>query len=685
MQYKFLGFISLAALASGVLLSACGDSASGSNAVDDKFNAFTDKRDGNVYRVVTIGNQTWMAENLRYDPLDSLVNGKYWCVSHEPGESCENGNLYDFYAVMNDSACDKNGCDVIYPHRGICPEGFHVPENYEWRELTEKAFLLGLSLGAASEFNAEPTGEYNYHISKIYEDDYARYWTSTPRRGEGAFEWFIAMGDETLQNQIYVPDYGYALRCVAAAGEVKLDTFVEFVVPEPVTPVARSSSSRVAYSSSSAGDPEIERSYVNEGGLNAFTDKRDGNVYRVLSVGPQIWMVENLRYSDSVASPVLKGRSWCIGEGDDCGKEGYLYNFAAVVDDPECADSFCSLAELHRGICPEGWHVPSADEWEHLLTEAASRGISLNSELGFPSSPTGEHGGYTKMDDCARYWTASQANYAAAYEYYRCGERTQFESQNYDKSFGYALRCVADPGEVKLDKYIIPDDPFSRSSSSEGSSSSEVSSSSEESSSSEPPAESSSSEGYVFHDDLETFTDERDGEVYTQVTVGTQVWMAENLRYADSAATPALKGSTFCWEDDPENCKTRGALYLWSAAMGKAEAECGYDQDCEMEAPHRGICPDGFHVPTSSEWYDLRQYASDSEKELFDIPTGEVDTRYDKSFASESAAHYWTSSEVNAQGAVTWYISNHDISSQDFDKRMGYALRCIKDAEYSPE
>jgi uncharacterized protein (TIGR02145 family) len=86
-------------------------------------------------------------------------------------------------------------------------------------------------------------------------------------------------------------------------------------------------------------------------------------------------------------------------------------------------------------------------------------------------------------------------------------------------------------------------------------------------------------------------------------------------------------------------------------------------------------------VPTSSEWYDLRQYSSSLEKELIDIPTGEVDTRYGKSFASATAAHYWTSSEVNAQGAVTWYVSNHDISSQNFDKRMGYALRCVKDAE----
>ena len=119
-------------------------------------------------------------------------------------------------------------------------------------------------------------------------------------------------------------------------------------------------------------------------------------------------------------------------------------------------------------------------------------------------------------------------------------------------------------------------------------------------------AESSSSEGYVFRDGLETFTDERDGEVYRVVEIGTQVWMAENLRYVDSTETPVLKGSTFCWQDDPENCKVRGALYLWHAAMGKTEEECGYEKDCSLDSPVRGICPAGFHVPTDDEWLLLQ-------------------------------------------------------------------------------
>lgn len=440
---------------------------------------------------------------------------------------------------------------------------------------------------------------------------------------------------------------------------------------------AKSSSSNQASStnsssiSSSSSEEEYGESYLSDETLNAFTDKRDGEVYRVVKIGKQVWMAENLRYRDTEANLLLERNSWCVGDEDYCRQNGYVYDFLAVVNDFSCAAQFCGILYPHRGICPEGFHVPKKAEWDTLQSNATRLNISLNADTGFTSAPTGEYAGYAKMDNCARYWTASQANSEAAYEYYRCRDEVTFKNQSYDKGYGYALRCVADPGEVKVDRFVVPGESSS--------SSSEISSSSEESSSSEVSSSSETLDG------MKTIMDARDGEIYRVVKIGTQVWMAENLRYTDSIATRVLQGATFCWQDDPENCKTRGALYLWHAAMGKTATECGFGYWCDAESPARGICPEGFRVPTSSEWYDMRQYSSSLEKELFDIPTGEVDTRFDKSFASESAAHYWTSSEANAQGAVTWYISNHDISSQDFDKRMGYALRCVKDAEYTPE
>lgn len=219
---------------------------------------------------------------------------------------------------------------------------------------------------------------------------------------------------------------------------------------------------------------------------------------------------------------------------------------------------------------------------------------------------------------------------------------------------------------------------------------------------------SSSVVAYSFKGDLETFTDSRDGEVYTQVQIGDQLWMGQNLRYADSSALGSenLKGATWCLDNDSKNCKTAGALYLWTAVMDVSIAECGHGKTCGIkDFPHQGICPKNWHVPTQEEWQKLQDYiggengygmnngyglmaksesGSGTDKYGFGaVPTGEYDLRsgYTHQFSSYGAAHYWSATESDSQGdgAYTWYISGSTFSNQRFDKNMGYAVRCIHD------
>ena len=221
-----------------------------------------------------------------------------------------------------------------------------------------------------------------------------------------------------------------------------------------------------------------------------------------------------------------------------------------------------------------------------------------------------------------------------------------------------------------------------------------------EGSSSSAFVNSSGAIAYSFKGDLETFTDARDGEVYTQVQIGDQLWMGQNLRYADSSALGSenLKGAAWCLDNNFENCKTAGVLYLWHAAMDKSAAECGSGNVCGItEFPHRGICPKDWHVPTQQEWeklqnvvgesrgYDLMassESGSGTDKYGFGaVPTGEYDFRkgYTHRFSSYGATHFWTATERNSAGANTWYVNGSKFSSQDFDKNMGYAVRCIHD------
>jgi len=87
-------------------------------------NSFVDSRDGRSYRIMTIGTQTWMGENLQYDSPESIVN---------PNNPSENyGRLYHWKDLMNNSSAHT----PISGHKqGICPDGWHIPSDGEWTTL----------------------------------------------------------------------------------------------------------------------------------------------------------------------------------------------------------------------------------------------------------------------------------------------------------------------------------------------------------------------------------------------------------------------------------------------------------------------------------------------------------------------------------------------------------------------
>jgi len=104
---------------------------------------------------------------------------------------------------------------------------------------------------------------------------------------------------------------------------------------------------------------------------------------------------------------------------------------------------------------------------------------------------------------------------------------------------------------------------------------------------------------------ISSFTDSRDGKTYKAVEIGTQTWMAENLNYE-------VKGS-ICYNDDPAYCEKYGRLYDWATAM-KLPVKCnsGYCTK-QVENPHRGICPEGWHLPNREEWQTLVDFAGGKE------------------------------------------------------------------------
>lgn len=212
-------------------------------------------------------------------------------------------------------------------------------------------------------------------------------------------------------------------------------------------------------------------------------------------------------------------------------------------------------------------------------------------------------------------------------------------------------------------------------------------------------------------------TDE-DGNVYTSVTIGTQVWMKENLKttkYNDGTAIPIVIDNTswsnlttpgYCWYGNTEASykNTYGALYNWyTVNTGK-------------------LCPAGWHVPTQDEWTDLEIYlfqngfnfdgttngnkvgksmasttlwASSSNagavgntdypdkrnaSGFTGLPGGYRD--HDGTFRDiGSWGWWWSSAENDAANAWSHYlIFSSPYELEDIsDKRCGFSVRCVRD------
>jgi uncharacterized protein (TIGR02145 family) len=90
--------------------------------------------DGNVYNTVLIGNQCWMKENLN---TTRTSNGNYitrYCYGNNP-VNCDNyGGLYTWATLMNGAASSSGNPSGV---QGICPNGWHVPSDAEWTQLTD--------------------------------------------------------------------------------------------------------------------------------------------------------------------------------------------------------------------------------------------------------------------------------------------------------------------------------------------------------------------------------------------------------------------------------------------------------------------------------------------------------------------------------------------------------------------
>ena len=188
-----------------------------------------------------------------------------------------------------------------------------------------------------------------------------------------------------------------------------------------------------------------------------------------------------------------------------------------------------------------------------------------------------------------------------------------------------------------------------------------------------------------------------EGETYNTVVIGSQTWMAENLNYNTSGGK--------CYNNNESNCKIYGRLYDWATAMGLPSSCNSSNCASQVGAKHKGICPNGWHIPSAEEWgiliefvggssagrylkaltgWDRDVYGNDGNGEdkygFSALPAGGYDDDDGSFYDVGSYGDWWSSSEdrsdyadyrgINRDGYV-WYISAVKSNLK--------SVRCIKD------
>jgi uncharacterized protein (TIGR02145 family) len=188
---------------------------------------------------------------------------------------------------------------------------------------------------------------------------------------------------------------------------------------------------------------------------------REGYVYKTVQIGKQEWLAENLNTShfrNGDPIPEVEGAAewqaagdqhkpgWCYYNGDTASGNKYhkLYNWYALIDP--------------RGLAPDGWHIPTLDEWAALTGDlGGENGAAIrmkshdewdgNNTSGFTALPGGYrnfNGVFSHIRNIGSWWSASAVDSTNAWTI-SIGYGNGVVSKSYDgKRVGLSVRCIRD-------------------------------------------------------------------------------------------------------------------------------------------------------------------------------------------------------------------------------------------------
>lgn len=238
-----------------------------------------------------------------------------------------------------------------------------------------------------------------------------------------------------------------------------------------------------AYATNSAGTAYGNQVSFTTASATSIVTDIDGNVYKTVTLGNQVWMKENLRVTrynngdliGTTATPTLNINNenmpkyeWVYWPyTNDVVTNGRLYTWYTVTD--------------NRNVCPAGWHLPSDSEWETLENYLIANGynydgsttgnkiakslastarwsgssgpgwvgtdLSLNNSSGFTAVPSGyryTHGLFTGAYNGCAWWTSSESNSINAWARDMSSNTNYVTRADVSKIVGLSVRCIKD-------------------------------------------------------------------------------------------------------------------------------------------------------------------------------------------------------------------------------------------------
>ncbi len=480
----------------------------------------------------------------------------------------------------------------------------------------------------------------------------------------------------------------------------------------------------------------------------------EGKMYNTVLIGEQCWLKENLDVgiivsgsSDMSNNGIVE--KYCYGNDTiNCNEYGALYQWDEVMQ--------YTNQEGAKGICPDGWHVPTKAELEILKVTLNSDGNALKgigqgsgsaagtNSSGFSALLSGSRGFLSNFGGIAErtnFWSSFLTDSLNVQNLYLSNTNNSIFLISTNKESGFSVRCISGEGAMVNNPPLIPNSPNPQNDSTDVFLSADLSWNCED-----PDGDALTYDIYFgvdpnpslavsghdttsydpgILDETTTYywkiaandgqvstegpvwsftTSNGEGEpcpeiptilyagkLYNTVKIGSQCWIKENLDVGEMIIgtlnmTDNDTIEKYCYNNDPLNCDSLGALYQWNEAMQYTAL-----QDSQ------GICPEGWHIPTMAEFDTLTAAVANDGNALKAIGEGTGagagtntsgfsallagDRRADGSFLDlNDYTNFWSSVESNSANANYIYLSktNADIGKFNFNKDYGFSVRCVK-------